>query len=49
MLTRAGNLVKSIAAGTNDSEEAQKNLDVAIREYDQAMLHLAARTVTGML
>ena len=37
--------MKTITTGTVSFTEAQKNLDLAIREYDQAVLHLAARTV----
>jgi hypothetical protein len=48
-LTESGTLAKSLAEGTKCYEDTQKHLDVAIREYDQAVLHLAARAVAGTL
>jgi hypothetical protein len=46
--TFPGNLVKSIALGTQCYDDAQKFLDVAIREYDQAVLNLAGRVIATM-
>lgn len=44
-----GNLVKAITTGTEGFAEAQKNLDVAVREYDQAVLHLAVRMIASTM
>ena len=40
-------LAQSIADGNKGYSETQKNLETAIRDYDQAVLHLAARAVAG--
>jgi hypothetical protein len=35
--------------GNKCYDDAQKNLDIAVREYDQAVLHLATRVISGAL
>jgi hypothetical protein len=42
------NLLNSIGTGANVYEDGKKKLESAIREYDQAILDLAASVVAGM-
>jgi hypothetical protein len=44
-----GNVAHSVIDNPDDYTETLKELDNAIREYDQAVLHLAARVVAGII
>lgn len=46
---RVVNFSKTVVQGSKLYEDGKKRLDAAIREFDQAVLHLTARVIAGML
>jgi hypothetical protein len=49
ILADQGNLVLAFIKDSKSYDDAKKSVDVAIREYDQAVFHLAVRLVAGTL
>jgi hypothetical protein len=48
-LINIDHLTKTVMEGSTPYDEAQQKLEVAIREYDQSVLHLTARVIAGIL